>query len=604
MSFLQKYLIASKVEEAEETMSFRAHDTLTGQQVLLHQIVPGRTPPEEPELSAMILHYFPGGGEPGTEHFREVGKDEDRMFVVTADVPECVDLRQWLYTIAAAREDRGVLPEPSSAQSAWPQNYAAAPAAPPAPPASPELKAEPEVRPPDKSTRSHIPSGFEVVYQSRKQTPTHASPAPEALAPTRVISTSGHEAASDDEFAKLFAGTGDQAPASAPPPAGQKAAPGKFTQMFSAISQPNAGQPVPPASPAAGTPSSAPPSPDQKARPGKFTQMFAGIGQPNAGQPISPSPPAAGAPPGVPASPGQKSGPGQFTQMFAAMGQPGAAPPLPPPPPAAGPIPGAPPSSGPKSSPGGFTQMFSAGEHLTPAEPLPPSPPAAGPPLSAPPSPPAASKPVAGEFTRQFAGASLGPSSQSPTSLPAAPSGPSSAPSPPPPAGKAGPGSFTQMFQASAVGAESPADSPLSPAKPQAPMPASSGSAGGAGGFSPTFPSGGDPVGGTRSPGFGGPSQPTPPLPGSKKGPGELTALMQGYKGPTGAAAATPPPALEAPPPRPAAPEPAKGPGEYTLMFRRLRPLPPRPSRAPTPACLRCHACPPRLPEPRHRLHR
>ncbi len=35
MSFLQKYLISSKLEEAGETMSFRAHDTVTGQQVLL-----------------------------------------------------------------------------------------------------------------------------------------------------------------------------------------------------------------------------------------------------------------------------------------------------------------------------------------------------------------------------------------------------------------------------------------------------------------------------------------------------------------------------------------------------------------------------------------
>lgn len=259
MSFLQKYLISSKLEEAGETMSFRAHDTVTGQQVLLHQLLPGRTPLDEPELSAMILHYFPGGGEPGTEHFREVGQDEERVFVVTADLPECVDIRQWLYTIAAARADKGVLPEPSTTPVVWPQKVASGPAAPPATPAGPEVNATPEVKPPDSSARGHVPAGFEVVYQSRKHTGVHAVPtlplssSPDSLAPTRVISAQGPEAAGGDEFDKLFGGVGDKAPAppaaattpSAAPSPGQKPAPGKFTQMFSAVSLPDPGKPSP-----------------------------------------------------------------------------------------------------------------------------------------------------------------------------------------------------------------------------------------------------------------------------------------------------------------------------------------------------------------------
>ncbi len=64
MSFLEKYLIVSKLE-ASETMSFQAQDTWTGQPVLLHQLLPGGTAPHQPDLAMLVFKYLPGAGTPG-----------------------------------------------------------------------------------------------------------------------------------------------------------------------------------------------------------------------------------------------------------------------------------------------------------------------------------------------------------------------------------------------------------------------------------------------------------------------------------------------------------------------------------------------------------
>ena len=100
MSFLEKYIIVSKLDEVE-TLSFRAQDTVTGQPVLVHQLLPGQTSPHQPDLMSMVYQYLPGEGTPGTEHFLDSGQEEDRIFIVTSDVPGCVNLRGWLELIAA-----------------------------------------------------------------------------------------------------------------------------------------------------------------------------------------------------------------------------------------------------------------------------------------------------------------------------------------------------------------------------------------------------------------------------------------------------------------------------------------------------------------------
>jgi hypothetical protein len=210
-----------------------------------------------------------------------------------------------------------------------------------------------------------------------------------------------------------------------------------------------------------------------------------------------------------------------------------------------------------KTDPGEFTQMFSAPMAKAESPAAPPLSPGVTKP-SVPPSAPPAQK-GAGEFTMMFNASARAPSKTEPPQ-----SGTSHWPDMP----SAGSGSRGLAQEPSA-------------------FPASQSNSSGSGEFTPSFKTGSDPMGGTRSPVMGGPSQPPAPLPGAaKKGPGELTMMMQGYKPPTATPAAT---ALE--PPKPPNPPPAaepgkKDPGEFTMMFRRppqaAAPVPPTAAPPPT----------------------
>ncbi len=170
-------------------------------------------------------------------------------------------------------------------------------ATPPAPPPTPELKPEPAVKPPDKRPRGQVPSGFEVVYQSRKQSPRAGAP----LAPPEPM---------------------DVPPPQAP---AETSGPGEFTQMFSAMGKGKADQPLPSSPPASAMPPSvAPPPPTPEAEgPGQFTQMFSAMGKGKADQPLPLSSPPAWAPCASSPQPlSEKAGPGEFTQLFqASMGK-------------------------------------------------------------------------------------------------------------------------------------------------------------------------------------------------------------------------------------------------------------------------------------------
>ena len=103
MSFMDKYHVVSMLG-AGETNSFRAQDVATGRHVLVHQFISGQPSLEQPDLLSMIYSYLPGEGTPGTEHFLDSGQDENRIFIVTSDVPECLSLRKWLQFIADSRK--------------------------------------------------------------------------------------------------------------------------------------------------------------------------------------------------------------------------------------------------------------------------------------------------------------------------------------------------------------------------------------------------------------------------------------------------------------------------------------------------------------------
>ena len=99
MSFLEKYHVVSMLG-AGETNSFRAQEVGTGRHVVVHQLVSGQPSLQQPDLMSMIYTYLPGEGTPGTEHFLDSGQEENRIFIVTSDVPECLSLRGWLQYIA------------------------------------------------------------------------------------------------------------------------------------------------------------------------------------------------------------------------------------------------------------------------------------------------------------------------------------------------------------------------------------------------------------------------------------------------------------------------------------------------------------------------
>lgn len=669
MSFLQKYRIDSKLGE-DETMSFRAVDVSTGRAVLLHQLLHGRTPAGKPELASLVFKYLPGSGTPGTEHFVEMGQDEGRVFIVTADVPVCQDLRQWFDLIAASREATNPFGTDLSSKSGWsqPGGYGGDATQAMADPLASGRSA------PGRPARGQVPNGFEVVFQSRKRQ-TNAGPLPEvprratvpvppppaessalsdapaqfsdmdktalvtppASPPLRSAGPLSEpapavEKTSDDDFAQMFSGLGESAPSPAPPspaaaptppapPAAPpaKQGPGEFTQMFMRAGKGKADQPAappPPPPPVPPRPTAPPPPAADKSASGEFTQMFNTRQAAKSPSAPLPPPPVAAKPSALPEPATEKSDSGGFTQMFSTLQAKQASPPPPAPLPVAAKPPAppeAPAAPAEKSGGGEFTQMFSTHQAKLGPSAAPPAPPA--PPKTVPPTPAPGSK-DAGEFTMMFrAGSQPGTKTDPPVSAPSqAPTRPSEglssrglAPEPPPPAESSAAGSFTQMFRTgshSASGTKSPGievppapktDPPLAgPSRPPAPPlggpaprglsaeppppPAESSSPGS---FTQMFRTGSHAASGTKAPVAPIPAAPTAPgspLPGAKKGPGELTMLMQGYKAPTATPGGANLDAPKPPSPPPAAEAAKKGPGEFTMMFRQ-----PPPPMAPTP---------------------
>ena len=112
MNMLEKYQIVSMLG-AGETNSYRAQETLTGRPVLLHQFLREQSSPSQPDLTSMVLKYLSRADAPGIENFLDSGEEGDSVFIVTSDVPECLDLRQWLQSMAIALGDGAAFAAPS-----------------------------------------------------------------------------------------------------------------------------------------------------------------------------------------------------------------------------------------------------------------------------------------------------------------------------------------------------------------------------------------------------------------------------------------------------------------------------------------------------------
>jgi hypothetical protein len=102
VSFQGKYRILSVLSEGE-CQSFRALQISSGRPVLLHHLAAGRTPSPQPDLASLIFRFLRSASAEEGRHFLDMGEDEGRMFVVTADVPECQDLRKWLQSVTEAQ---------------------------------------------------------------------------------------------------------------------------------------------------------------------------------------------------------------------------------------------------------------------------------------------------------------------------------------------------------------------------------------------------------------------------------------------------------------------------------------------------------------------
>ena len=103
MSFQGKYQILHTLSDGE-VRCFRAQQISSGRSVLLHQLWPERNPPHQPDLASLLTEFLRNAAAEVSGHILEIGEDSNRGFVVTEDLPECLDLRTWLQSAIGVQE--------------------------------------------------------------------------------------------------------------------------------------------------------------------------------------------------------------------------------------------------------------------------------------------------------------------------------------------------------------------------------------------------------------------------------------------------------------------------------------------------------------------
>lgn len=112
MSFQGKYQVLSALSEGEVRL-FRAVQISSGRPVLVHHLAAGHTPAPKPDLASLIFLFLQTASTEQARHLLDMGEDDGRIFVVTADVPECLDLRKWLQLTPEAPAEKGGEPQPA-----------------------------------------------------------------------------------------------------------------------------------------------------------------------------------------------------------------------------------------------------------------------------------------------------------------------------------------------------------------------------------------------------------------------------------------------------------------------------------------------------------
>jgi hypothetical protein len=106
VSFQGKYQILSALSDGE-SQSFRAKQISSGRPVFVHHLATGRTPPDQPDLASLIFKFLRSASAEESRNLLDMGEDEGRIFVVTADLPACLDLRHWLQSVTEAHAGEG-----------------------------------------------------------------------------------------------------------------------------------------------------------------------------------------------------------------------------------------------------------------------------------------------------------------------------------------------------------------------------------------------------------------------------------------------------------------------------------------------------------------
>ena len=251
MSFQGKYQILHTLSDGE-VRCFRAQQISSGRSVLLHQLWPERNPPHQPDLASLLTEFLRNAAAEISGHILEIGEDSNRGFVVTEDLPECLDLRTWLQSATGVQEK----PVESGLHRTYAESARVADGSAPVP---------------ADVTHGNLvdePGDFTQWFQ---KTPPGIKPLASSL--------------NEDETAPPLRPS-PVAPAA--PPTGQPP-PGEFTMMFLAKGNapPQPSSPISPVAPAA--------PPTGETSPGEFTGRFrAGSNAPpQPSSPISPLAPAA-----------------------------------------------------------------------------------------------------------------------------------------------------------------------------------------------------------------------------------------------------------------------------------------------------------------------
>jgi len=319
VSFQGKYQILQTLSDGE-VRCFRAQQISSGRSVLLHQLWPERNPPHQPDLASLLTEFLRNAEAETSGHILEIGEDSNRGFVVTEDLPECLDLRTWLQSATGVQE--------KPVESGLHQAYA-----------EPARVTDGSAPVPADITQGNGVDESGDFTQWFQKTPPVIEPLTSSL--------------NEDEIAPPLRPS-PVAPAA--PPTSQPH-PGEFTMMFlakgNALPQPSS--PISPLAPAM--------PPMGEIPPGEFTGRF------RAGSNAPPQPSFAASPEAPAVPPTGETLPGEFTGRFRAGSNAPAQPSF-----AASPeAPAAPPMG--EIPPGEFTGRFRAGSNAPPQPSSPVSPP-------------------------------------------------------------------------------------------------------------------------------------------------------------------------------------------------------------------------------------